>query len=445
MSRHRFLSAACLITSLALSSAAWPAGPADPPAPNGPAAPAAQSEHPPIFDTRSYADAKAAAIAEKKWFIVKATATWCGPCKQMDRTTWRDEKVVAWCKEHAIVVALDVDREKAIATELRIEAMPTMVAFKEGAAEFDRIVGMRRAEEFLAWLTGIERGQTFVDGLAGGAGTNGKDGEKVDVRARMDLAAALASKGEFAKAADEYVWLWQHMVEHEPASAAVRVSFLVGDMGKLAAKNADVRKRFVALRDEARARTAGGHSWEDATDFLALNGALGDEEATIAWLDEAMKDPAWTPSLRTLLFRLRDPLVKRGRWADLGSLLGDAADALVQSWKVRVEMTAKLPGLEPQAVKDMVSASIAGIRVDVARDYAALLAAKRDADAARLAAKAVELDASAAMYTSLVDAAILAGVPRPAQAELLAGAIAKFPELAETRKRLDEALSARSK
>ncbi len=121
-----------------------------------PACDSSGGDHPPIFDQRPYAEAKAAAEADGKLLIVKGTATWCGPCQQMDKTTWRDEQVVAWLKEHAIVVAVDVDAEQATAQELAIQAMPTMIAFKDGK-EIGRIVGMLGPTQFLPWLDSLLR------------------------------------------------------------------------------------------------------------------------------------------------------------------------------------------------------------------------------------------------------------------------------------------------
>jgi thioredoxin 1 len=115
-------------------------------------------DEPPVFDKRPYAEAKKAAEDGKMWFIVKATASWCGPCQMMNKTTWRDEGVVKWIGEHAIAVSLDVDEQPKTAQELGIEAMPTMIAFKDGK-EFDRIVGYRDAGAFLAWLEGLAKGE----------------------------------------------------------------------------------------------------------------------------------------------------------------------------------------------------------------------------------------------------------------------------------------------
>jgi thiol-disulfide isomerase/thioredoxin len=110
------------------------------------------------FDTRPYAQAKQAAEDEGKWFIVKATAVWCPPCKQMNATSWPDPEVVAWIKENGIAVAVDVDREAAVAQGLGVEAMPTIIAFHQGK-EVDRFVGMKGPDELRDWLKGLTSGR----------------------------------------------------------------------------------------------------------------------------------------------------------------------------------------------------------------------------------------------------------------------------------------------
>jgi len=114
------------------------------------------SEHAALaaFDTRPYAEAKQAAEAEGKWFIVKATAVWCPPCQQMNAKSWPDPEVIAWIKENGIAVAVDVDREGSIAKDLGVEAMPTIIAFHQGK-EVDRFVGMKSSGQLRDWLRGL--------------------------------------------------------------------------------------------------------------------------------------------------------------------------------------------------------------------------------------------------------------------------------------------------
>jgi thiol:disulfide interchange protein len=106
---------------------------------------------PPVFDQRPLAEARAAAAAEGKLLVVKATAEWCGPCKHMDATTWRDEHLVEWLKERVIVVPLDIDEHGALARDLRLSSIPTMLVFR-GDEELDRLVGVASSDEVIEWL-----------------------------------------------------------------------------------------------------------------------------------------------------------------------------------------------------------------------------------------------------------------------------------------------------
>src|ERR1700733_15033662 len=102
------------------------------------------------FAELEFATALERAKAENKLLLVDATAVWCGPCQMMDRTTWVDPAVIAWLGERAVAIQIDVDAQKEIARQLRIEAMPTIIAFVDGK-EFDRVVGAKKPKELLAW------------------------------------------------------------------------------------------------------------------------------------------------------------------------------------------------------------------------------------------------------------------------------------------------------
>lgn len=81
-------------------------------------------------------------------------ATWCGPCKMMDRQTYSHDGVIAELTNW-IPVKVDVDRQGVVAREFNINAMPTSVMVLDG-----RILG--REEGFMGpgeLITFLERGR----------------------------------------------------------------------------------------------------------------------------------------------------------------------------------------------------------------------------------------------------------------------------------------------
>jgi thioredoxin-like negative regulator of GroEL len=163
---------------------------------------------PPLFSPDRYADALARSRESGRLLVVDATASWCQPCKVMDRATWADASVVAWVEENAVAVQIDVDEEKEVARALGIRSMPTVIAFR-GGVEVDRVVGLKNPGDLLSWLRGVQRGETNLDHVRRAAESNPED-----MLARCSLARTLASSRRFEEATEEYVWLWQHMLEH---------------------------------------------------------------------------------------------------------------------------------------------------------------------------------------------------------------------------------------
>lgn len=108
-------------------------------------------EKPQVFSDLAFAEAEIKAAQQDKFLLVDVTAVWCKPCQVMEATTWVDPEVVAWISLNAITIQVDVDKQREVARQLEIQAMPTVIVFKDGK-EINRIVGYQDAAQLLNWL-----------------------------------------------------------------------------------------------------------------------------------------------------------------------------------------------------------------------------------------------------------------------------------------------------
>ncbi|MEM8832442.1 MAG: thioredoxin [Cyanobacteria bacterium P01_G01_bin.19] len=81
--------------------------------------------------------------------LVDFYATWCGPCQMMTPIL---EQVGANMRDRLQVVKIDTDKYPNLASKYQIEALPTLVLFKNGQPA-EKIEGVHQAPQLINHLS----------------------------------------------------------------------------------------------------------------------------------------------------------------------------------------------------------------------------------------------------------------------------------------------------
>ncbi|MBX3388545.1 MAG: thioredoxin family protein [Phycisphaeraceae bacterium] len=398
---------------------------------------AARADLPPAFSDLTLDAATKQVEGTDKLVLIKFTAEWCMPCKAMDQTTWRDDKVVEWMKDHGVAIQVDVDKERDIAGRYQISAMPTMVMLK-GGNEIARKTGYMDAAGTLKWMDDAAAGK-----LIGGPRV---DKDSRDMGARYQTVRELATSGKPDEATEEYVWLWEHMLEYEPSMAGVRGSYMASDMANLAARHAPAKAAFTKLRDQAdEALKAGNASTSGRDDWIVLNEIVGDEDRTLAWFDAVKNTPEAPAQFERSAFRIFDLLVTRDRLADIPLLYPSPLQTIRADYAMSADMAKMAPQL-PDSLDEATKQSILEqtwtmFRERVAVLYAGYLTAGRDETAGEILKDARSLHDPPRLITGAVGYAMSKGQARPDMRALLDDADKSGADTMALREQLEAALS----
>ncbi len=255
--------------------------------------------------------------------IVDFWAPWCGPCKTLGPAL---EAAVTAAKGRVKMVKINVDQNQMIASQLRVQSIPTVYAFWQGQP-VDGFQGALPASEI----------QKFIDRVAAVAGDGGL-GEA------LAMAEQSLAEGDVPAAAE----IFAAILEEEPENAVafgglVRSHLAAGNLDQAEALLADVPVKIAAAKEVEAARAqielakqaanAGPETELRATvsanpddhqarfDLaVALNAAGKVDEAVDELLDLFRRDREWNDgAARAQLFTIfdalkpQDPVVLKGR------------------------------------------------------------------------------------------------------------------------------------
>jgi thiol:disulfide interchange protein len=84
-----------------------------------------------VFIENSFDEALKQAALQNKYIFVDAYTSWCGPCKMLKMTTFRNTKAADFYNSNFINVSIDMEKGQgpALASAWRIQSIPTLIIF----------------------------------------------------------------------------------------------------------------------------------------------------------------------------------------------------------------------------------------------------------------------------------------------------------------------------
>ena len=101
-----------------------------------------------VFSNKKWKDVMVEAKKSGKFIFVDAYTSWCGPCKLLKSTTFKDEKAAACFNKNFINYSVDMEKGEgpALAGKWNINAYPSLLFFNANGEIVMKQVGYVNAE-----------------------------------------------------------------------------------------------------------------------------------------------------------------------------------------------------------------------------------------------------------------------------------------------------------
>jgi len=88
-------------------------------------------------------------LAASEPVLVDFFAEWCGPCKAMAPAL---DQVAAEMQGKLKVVKVDVDQNPEVVAQYKVQAMPTLIIFKDGKVAAQRVGALVQKRKLEEWI-----------------------------------------------------------------------------------------------------------------------------------------------------------------------------------------------------------------------------------------------------------------------------------------------------
>ena len=103
------------------------------------------------FIENSWGEALKQAKKQNKYIFVDAYAVWCGPCKMLKNTTFKDKTVAAFFNKNFINLAMDMEQGQGpeLGSAWGLQAYPTLIVFNAQGKRMLHNIGFIQAPQLL--------------------------------------------------------------------------------------------------------------------------------------------------------------------------------------------------------------------------------------------------------------------------------------------------------